>query len=77
MRTLTRQKRQAIKTLEITSISEFTREIAEDREPERVLIGRESLIEVFKTLDELGEKTKNTWSVERCTQARRSLCSSR
>jgi RNA polymerase sigma-70 factor (ECF subfamily) len=59
VRTLTRQKRQATKTLEITSISEFTREIAEDRGPERVLIGRESLIEVFETLDELGDKTKN------------------
>jgi RNA polymerase sigma factor (sigma-70 family) len=58
-RMLGRQKRQVTNTVEITSISDFTRDIAEDREPERVLIGRESLVEVFKTLDELGEKTKS------------------
>jgi RNA polymerase sigma factor (sigma-70 family) len=58
-RTAGRLKRQTAKTVEITSISEFTREIAEDREPERVLIGRESLAAVFQTLDELGDKTKS------------------
>lgn len=33
----------------------------EDREPERVLIGREQLQEVLQALDELGERTKNVY----------------
>jgi RNA polymerase sigma-70 factor (ECF subfamily) len=33
----------------------------EDREPERVLIGRERLLEVLQALDELGERTKNVF----------------
>jgi RNA polymerase sigma factor (sigma-70 family) len=39
--------------------------IAEDREPERVLIGRESLIEVLKCLDELGDRTKHIFILYR------------
>lgn len=38
---------------------ELTRELVEDRGPERVLLGRESIVEVLKCLDELGERTKN------------------
>jgi RNA polymerase sigma factor (sigma-70 family) len=34
-------------------------ELVEDRSPERVLLGRESLSEVLKSLDQLGEKTRN------------------
>jgi RNA polymerase sigma-70 factor (ECF subfamily) len=41
--------------------STFSEEIVEDRGPERVLIGRESLYEVLKSLDELGEKTKSVF----------------
>ncbi len=33
----------------------------EDREPERVLVGREQLREVLSALDELGERTKNVF----------------
>jgi RNA polymerase sigma factor (sigma-70 family) len=36
-------------------------EVSEDREPERVLIGRERLQEVLEALDELGERTKNVF----------------
>lgn len=38
---------------------EIMSDLVEDRSPERVLLGRESLSEVLKSLDELGEKTRN------------------
>jgi RNA polymerase sigma factor (sigma-70 family) len=38
---------------------EVALELVEDRSPERVLLGRESLSEVLKSLDQLGEKTRN------------------
>jgi RNA polymerase sigma factor (sigma-70 family) len=40
-------------------VSELARELAEDRSPERVLLGRESLAEVLRALDELGERTRD------------------
>jgi RNA polymerase sigma-70 factor (ECF subfamily) len=40
-------------------ISEVAREAVEDRSPERVLVGRESLADVLRSLDELGEKTRD------------------
>ena len=40
-------------------IVQVARESVEDRGPERVLIGRESLIEVLACLDELGTRTKS------------------
>jgi RNA polymerase sigma-70 factor (ECF subfamily) len=46
-------------------IERISQEISEDREPERVLLGRESLIEVMKCLDELGDRTKNVFFLYR------------
>ena len=40
-------------------IGELAAELIEDRGPERVLLGRETLAEVLKALDELGERTRN------------------
>ena len=37
----------------------LTRALVEDREPERVLVGRESLLEVMRLLDDLGERTRD------------------
>jgi RNA polymerase sigma factor (sigma-70 family) len=39
----------------------FLDEIVEDRGPERVLLGRESLAEVLESLDELGARTKSVF----------------
>jgi RNA polymerase sigma-70 factor (ECF subfamily) len=46
-------------------IERIAGELSEDREPERVLLGRESLIEVFKCLNELGERTRNVFILYR------------
>ncbi len=40
-------------------IAELTREMVEDRSPERVLIGRQSVADVLQALDELGERTRD------------------
>lgn len=50
-----RWKNQPISTVD----SAIPAEIVEDREPERVLLGRERLAEVLASLDELGARTKN------------------
>lgn len=42
-------------------ISELAREAVEDRSPERVLLGKESLADVLRTLDALGEKTRDIY----------------
>ena len=46
-------------------VEQISRELSEDREPERVLLGRESLLEVLKCLDNLGERTKNVFVLYR------------
>lgn len=46
-------------------IERISEEILEDREPERVLLGRESLLEVLKCLNELGERTRNVFILYR------------
>jgi len=46
-------------------IDRLAEEIAEDRGPERVLVGQEGLIEVLKCLDELGERTKTVFILYR------------
>jgi len=56
-----RWKKHPYTPLDFTLIDEVAREIAEDRGPERVLIGRESLAEVLAALDELGERTKSIY----------------
>lgn len=42
-------------------IDQLVKESVEDREPERVLLGREALTEVLKALDELGERTRDIY----------------
>lgn len=42
-------------------IEQLVKESVEDREPERVLMGRETLAEVLKALDELGERTRDIY----------------
>jgi RNA polymerase sigma-70 factor (ECF subfamily) len=37
----------------------FVKELVEDRGPERVLMGKETLTEVMSALDELGERTRD------------------
>jgi RNA polymerase sigma factor (sigma-70 family) len=43
------------------AIDELTREFVEEFEPERVLVGRETLADVLRALDELGERTRNIY----------------
>jgi len=43
------------------AIDELTREFVEEFEPERVLVGRETLADVLRTLDELGERTRSIY----------------
>ncbi len=40
-------------------IDALTENMVEDRSPERVLIGRQSIADVLQTLDELGERTRD------------------
>jgi RNA polymerase sigma-70 factor (ECF subfamily) len=42
-------------------VEELTREAVEDRSPERVLMGRETLADVLRTLDALGERTRDIY----------------
>lgn len=50
-------------TAEVTAgealIEELALEMGEDFEPERVLIGKQTIVEVLKCLNELGERTRN------------------
>jgi RNA polymerase sigma factor (sigma-70 family) len=46
-------------------VSELTREFLEDREPERALIGRETIVSVLKALDELGQRTRDIYLLAR------------
>lgn len=46
-------------------VERISNQIMEDREPERVLIGRESLVEVLRCLDELGVRTKHVFILYR------------
>lgn len=45
--------------VDASTIDELMRDYVEDRSPDRVLMGKESLAEVLATLDELGERTRN------------------
>jgi len=42
-------------------VSELAREFAEDRDPERVLLARESFAEVLAALEELGQRTRDIY----------------
>ena len=58
-RTAARWRKHPHSPLDPLVITELAHEAAEDRGPERVLIGRESLAEVLNCLDELGVRTKS------------------
>ncbi|MEI9988975.1 MAG: sigma-70 family RNA polymerase sigma factor [Rhizomicrobium sp.] len=58
-RTAVRWKKHPHSPVDPQTIDQFARQFVEDRGPERVLIGRESLVEVLRNLDELGERTKS------------------
>jgi|SRR6185437_45832 len=60
-RSALRWKKHPLSPLDPQTIDQFAREIVEDRGPERVLIGRESLVEALTALDELGERTKSVF----------------
>lgn len=46
-------------------VAEVCREAREERSPERVLLGRETLADVFRTLDELGARTRDIFVLHR------------
>jgi len=46
-------------TFEPALLEQICHDLVEGRQPERVLIGRQSLEEVYECLDELGERTKS------------------
>lgn len=46
-------------TLDHHAVEEIVKELVEDRGPERVLLGRETLAEVLRALDELGDRTRD------------------
>ena len=55
-----RRWRWQVKTpIETDTIDEFVKVLVEDRGPERVLVGRETLTEVLRALDELGDRTRD------------------
>lgn len=45
--------------LDQAMVDEVAREFMEDRSPERVILGRESLADVLQALDELGQRTRD------------------
>lgn len=58
-RTAARWKKFPMSPLDMDVIEEINHGFSEDRSPERVLIGRENLLEALNCLDELGEQAKN------------------
>ena len=58
-RARTARRKRPPASFEIASADEIAQRLAEDRGPERVLIGRESLSQVLDCLGELGERTKS------------------
>ncbi|MBI1685150.1 sigma-70 family RNA polymerase sigma factor [Caulobacter hibisci] len=46
-------------------VAEISRQAQEEISPERVLLGREALADVFRSIDELGEKTKAIFVLHR------------
>lgn len=50
-----------LQDIDAASVSVVTREFLEDRNPERVLLGRESVHDVLAALDELGPRTRGVY----------------
>jgi len=60
-RTAKRRSQIAISPLDDATIANLSREFVEDRTPERVLLGRESIVGMLAALDELGERTRDIY----------------
>ena len=54
-------RRGAATAIDPALVAEVTREFVEDRDPERVLLARESYAEVLAALDELGQRTRDIY----------------
>lgn len=63
-RAATRGEAQSV-SIDLDLIGEISRSAKEEISPERVLLGREALADVFRSLDELGEKTKAIFVLNR------------
>jgi RNA polymerase sigma factor (sigma-70 family) len=55
----TRRSQRGFVPVKSDLVSQLTRGLVEGREPERVLVGRESLTEVMHLLNDLGERTRD------------------
>ena len=64
-RTRARWQNHVIAAVDSLGVEDTVPQIAEDRGPERVLIGRESLAEVVRALYELDERTRNIFVLHR------------
>jgi RNA polymerase sigma factor (sigma-70 family) len=58
-RSRTRHLRCGFVPVKSDRVGQLKGDLIEDREPERVLVGRESLTEVLRLLDDLGERTRD------------------
>lgn len=63
-RAATREEGRRVR-IDLELVAEVSRAAQEEISPERVLLGREALADVFRTLDELGEKTKTIFVLHR------------
>lgn|SRR5258708_3512533 len=52
-------------TIDPELVAELSREAQEERSPERVLLGRETLADVLRSLEDLGEKTRDIFILHR------------
>lgn len=59
------RKQKPFSAFEGDLIEAISDKMVEARQPERVLIGQESLAEVYKVLDSLGERTRNVFILYR------------
>jgi len=58
-RKLVRQGTSEFVPIDAGGVGELERGLVEDCSPERVLLGRDALVDVLRTLDELGERTRS------------------
>ncbi len=63
-------RRGASLPLDIAAVAELAREFVEERDPERVLLGRDSLRSVLDALAELGERTRDIYVLFRLENLR-------
>lgn len=60
-----RRKAAQLTDFEAPPVSRFSREFMEDRNPERVLLGRASLADIIRGLEKLGPRTKRIYVLYR------------